>query len=131
MIMPDATARCVGHIEVIYMKLPPKERRLFGAVWLWCITQGYTDVSTPDDWDFTKAGEIIRFIPASEMSYPALSLRIARAKEQCDHMYVVINDSSQCDNIAKHIPAFCGIFCNDNPFGLGQTVRILRVPSSD
>lgn len=127
MIMPDATCRCVGHVEVIYMKLPPKERWLFGAVWLWCITQGYTDVSTPETYCFAKDGVVTAFVLVPGKTHEELLSSIRKAKEQYDRVIAVTNNANECPGLAETLPAFCGIFCSGNPFELGQTVRTFNI----
>ena len=109
--------------EVSFRK---KTKLLPDAVWLWCIAEGYEDVSTKEQCCFIKNRKTTNFILKQEKSKDELLSCIDKAKEKYDYIFVVINDPSECRELTKIIPDFCGIFCNTNAFGLGMVTQIMR-----
>lgn len=98
--------------------------RLRNIVWLWCISEGYEDVSTGESICFTKNQKTTTFILETNKSRAELLTCIYAAAEKYDYIFVVINDSSKRRELIKNIPKFCGVFCNSNAFGLGQVTQI-------
>lgn len=103
--------------------------RLRNIVWLWCISEGYEDVSTGKNICFAKKQKTTTFILETNKSRDALLTRIYEAKQKYDYVFVVINDSSKRREFIKNIPEFCGVFCDSNAFGLGQVTQVFRFPS--
>lgn len=103
--------------------------RLRNIVWLWCISEGYEDVSTGESICFTENQKTTAFILETNKSRAELLTCINEAAEKYDCIFVVINDSSKRRELIKNIPKFCGVFCNSNAFGLGQVTQIFRYPS--
>ena len=103
--------------------------RLRNIVWLWCISEGYEDVSTGESICFTKNQKTTTFILETNKSRDELLTCIYEATEKYDYIFVVINDSSKRRELIKSIPKFCGVFCDTNAFGLGQVTQIFRFPS--
>ena len=103
--------------------------RLRNIVWLWCISEGYEDVSTGQNICFAKNQKTTTFILETNKSWAELLTCIYEATEKYDYIFVVINDSSKRRELIKNIPKFCGVFCNSNAFGLGQVTQIFRYPS--
>ena len=103
--------------------------RLRNIVWLWCISEGYEDVSTGQNICFAKNQKTTTFILETNKSRNELLTCIYEAKQKYDYIFVVINDSSKRRELIKNIPKFCGVFCNSNAFGLGQVTQIFRYPS--
>ena len=103
--------------------------RLRNIVWLWCISEGYEDVSTGESICFTKNQKTTTFILETNKSRDELLTCIYEAKQKYDYIFVVINDSSKRRELIKNIPEFCGVFCDSNAFGLGQVTQIFRLPS--
>jgi hypothetical protein len=103
--------------------------RLRNIVWLWCISEGYEDVSTGESICFTKNQTTTTFILETNKSRDELLTCIYEATEKYDYIFVVINDSSKRRELIKNIPEFCGVFCDSNAFGLGQVTQIFRFPS--
>ena len=91
--------------------------RLRNIVWLWCISEGYEDVSTGESICFTKNQKTTTFILETNKSRDELLTCIYEATEKYDYIFVVINDSSKRRELIKNIPKFCGVFCDSNAFG--------------
>ncbi len=105
-----------------------KENLKLGAIWLWCISKGYEEVSNIDGICFIKNGKTTNFIIEYDKSKEDLLSCIHKSKSRYDYIYVVINDSSKYRELVKIIPEFCGIFCDSNAFGTGNVTQILREP---
>lgn len=99
---------------------------MFGAIWLWCISEGYEEAFDTEDICFIKEGKTTNFIIEFDKSKEDLLTCIHNSKEKYDYIYVVINDSSKHRELEKIIPDYCGIFCNSNAFGTGNVTQIFR-----
>lgn len=104
----------------------PKDNFKFGAIWLWCLSDGYEEVPNKEEICFSKEGKITNFIIEFDKSKEDLLKCIHKAKSRYDYIYVVINDSSKYRELVKIIPEFCGIFCDSNAFGTGKVTQIFR-----
>ena len=105
-----------------------------GAVWLWCIGEGYEEQDNHEsflDATFSKEGNTTGFIFAFNKTVDELLSCIEKAKEKVQYVYVVIDDNSKYQSFRKILPEFCGIFCNSNAFGLGMTTQILQKPENE
>ncbi len=109
-------------------KIEPNQRenKNYGSIWLWCISEGYTEVPNEEEICFSKEGKITNFIIEFDKSKEDLLKCIHKAKSRYDYIYVVINDSSKHRELEKIIPDYCGIFCNSNAFGTGNVTQIFR-----
>ena len=106
-----------------------KKKLKFGAVWIWCIGEGYEQKETEEnflDATFSKNGEITGFIFEFDKTVNEMLSCIEKAKGKVQYIYIVIDDDSKCRNLKKIAPEFCGIFCNSNAFGLGMVTQIIR-----
>ncbi len=107
-----------------------KKKRMYGALWLWCVGQGYEEVPSPQrkgmDAAFIKGEKTIGFIFECNKTHEQLLFCIKKAKEQVDLVYVATNDWERAKELCKVLPEFCGIFCHANPFGLGIVTQVLR-----
>ena len=106
-----------------------KKKLKFGAVWIWCIGEGYKQKENKEnflDAIFSKNGETTRFIFEFDKTVNEMLSCIEKAKEKVQYIYIVIDDDSKCRSLKKVLPAFCGIFCNSNAFGLGMVTQIMR-----
>lgn len=106
-----------------------KKKLKFGAVWLWCIGEGYEQKETEEnflDATFSKNGETIGFIFEFDKTIEEILSCIEKAKENVLYIYIVIDDDAKYRNLKKIVPEFCGIFCNSNAFGLGMVTKIMR-----
>ena len=106
-----------------------KKKLKFGAVWLWCIGEGYEEQENKEnflDATFSKNGETTAFIFEFDKTVNEMLSCIEKAKEKVQYIYIVIDDDSKCRSLEKNLPAFCGIFCNSNAFGLGMITQIMR-----
>lgn len=103
-----------------------RESKNFGSIWLWCLSEGYTEVPNEEEICFVKEGKTTNFIIELNRSKEDLLTCIHNSKEKYDYIYVVINDSSKYRESAKIIPDYCGIFCNSNAFGTGNVTQIFR-----
>ena len=106
-----------------------KKKLKFGAVWLWCIGEGYEQKETEEnilDATFSKNGETTGFIFEFDKTVNEMLSCIEKAKEKVQYIYIVIDDDAKYQSIKKVLPEFCGIFCNSNAFGLGMVTQIMR-----
>ena len=105
-----------------------KKKLKFGAVWLWCIGEGYEQKENKEnflDAIFSKNGETTGFIFEFDKTVDEMLSCIEKAKEQVQYIYIVIDDDAKCRSLKKIVPEFCGIFCNSNAFGLGMVTQIM------
>lgn len=111
-------------------KKPPTMIELkYGAVWLWCIGEGYEEVKAEDSFlnaVFSNNGEITGFIFEFDKTVDEMLSCIEKAKEKVQYIYIVIDDDSKFRNLKKILPEFCGIFCNSNAFGSGMITQIMK-----
>ena len=110
-------------------KLPTMIELKYGAVWLWCIGEGYEEVKAEDSFlnaVFSNNGEITGFIFEFDKTVDEMLSCIEKAKEKVQYIYIVIDDDSKFRNLKKILPEFCGIFCNSNAFGLGMVTQIMK-----
>ena len=106
-----------------------KKKLKFGAVWIWCIGEGYEQNENKLnflDATFSKNGETTGFIFEFDKTVDDMLSRIEKAKEKVHYIYVVTDDDSKRRSLKKVLPEFCGIFCNSNAFGLGMVTQIMR-----
>lgn len=106
-----------------------KKKLKFGAVWIWCIGEGYEQNENKEnflDATFSKNGETTGFIFEFDKTVNEMLSHIEKAKEKVQYIYIVIDDDSKCRSLKKVLPVFCGIFCNSNAFGLGMVTQIMR-----
>lgn len=106
-----------------------KKKLKFGAVWIWCIGEGYKQKENKEnflDAIFSKNGETTGFIFEFDKTVNEMLSHIEKAKEKVQYIYIVIDDDSKCRSLKKVLPVFCGIFCNSNAFGLGMVTQIMR-----
>ena len=106
-----------------------KKKLKFGAVWLWCIGEGYEQKETEEnilDATFSKNGETTGFIFEFDKTVNEMLSCIEKEKENVQYIYIVIDDDAKYQSIKKVLPEFCGIFCNSNAFGLGMVTQIMR-----
>ena len=106
-----------------------KKKLKFGAVWLWCIGEGYEEQENKEnflDATFSKNGETTAFIVEFDKTVNEMLSYIEKAKGRVQYIYIVIDDNSKYRNLEKILPKFCGIFCNSNAFGLGMVTQIMR-----
>ena len=91
-----------------------KKKLKFGAVWLWCIGEGYEEQENKEnflDATFSKNGEITGFIFEFDKTVNEMLSCIEEAKEKVQYIYIVIDDDSKCRNLKKialHNPLPCG-----------------------
>ena len=102
--------------------------RLCNAVWLWCVQEGYNEISSGGESCFIKNQKTTGFVLEKDKTKGELLSCIDKAKQKYDYIFVVIDDSSKRRELIKIIPEYCGIFCNSNAFGLGWVTQILRQP---
>ena len=110
-------------------KLPTMIELKYGAVWLWCIGEGYEEVKAEDSFlnaVFSNNGEITGFIFEFDKTVDEMLSCIEKAKEKVQYIYIVIDDDSKFRNLKKILPEFCGIFCNSNAFGSGMITQIMK-----
>ena len=111
-------------------KKPPTMIELkYGAVWLWCIGEGYEEVKAEDSFlnaVFSNNGEITGFIFEFDKTVDEMLSCIEKAKEKVQYIYIVIDDDSKFRKLKKILPEFCGIFCNSNAFGSGMITQIMK-----
>ena len=106
-----------------------KKKLKFGAVWIWCIGKGYEQKETEEnflDAIFSKNGETTGFIFEFDKTVNEMLSCVEKAKEKVQYIYIVTDDDSKYRSLKKVLPAFCGIFCNSNAFGLGMVTQIMR-----
>ena len=106
-----------------------KKKLKFGAVWIWCIGEGYKQKENKEnflDAIFSKNGETTGFIFEFDKTVNEMLSHIEKAKEKVQYIYIVIDDDSKCRSLKKVLPVFRGIFCNSNAFGLGMVTQIMR-----
>ena len=106
-----------------------KKKLKFGAVWIWCIGEGYEHNENKEnflDAIFSKNGETTGFIFEFDKTVNEMLSRIEKAKEKVQYIYIVTDDDSKYRSLKKVLPEFCGIFCNSNAFGLGMVTQIMR-----
>ena len=106
-----------------------KKKLKFGAVWIWCIGEGYEQNENKEnflDAIFSKNGETTGFIFEFDKTVNEMLSRIEKAKEKVQYIYIVTDDDSKYRSLKKVLPEFCGIFCNSNAFGLGMVTQIMR-----
>lgn len=106
-----------------------KKKLKFGAVWLWCIGEGYDEQENKEnflDATFSKNGETAGFIFEFDKTVDDILSCVEKAKEKVQYIYIVIDDNSKYRSLKKTVPEFCGIFCNSNAFGLGMVTQIMR-----
>ena len=106
-----------------------KKKLKFGAVWIWCIGEGYEQNENKSnflDAIFSKNGEITGFIFEFDKTVNKMLSCIEKTKEKVQYIYIVIDDDAKYRNLKKIVPEFCGIFCNSNAFGLGMVTQIMR-----
>ena len=106
-----------------------KKKLKYGAVWIWCIGEGYEQKENKLnflDAIFSKNGETTGFIFEFDKTVNEMLYRIEKAKEKVQYIYIVTDDDSKRRSLEKDLPAFCGIFCNSNAFGLGMVTQIMR-----
>ena len=106
-----------------------KKKLKFGAVWLWCIGEGYEQKETEEnflDATFSKNGETTGFIFEFDKTVNEMLSCIEKAKEKVQYIYIVIDNDAKYQSIKKVLPEFCGFFCNSNAFGLGMVTQIKR-----
>lgn len=104
-----------------------KKKLKFGAVWLWCIGEGYEEQENKEnflDATFSKNGKTTGFIFEFDKTVNEMLSRIEKAKEKVQYIYIVIDDAAKYRSLKKTVPEFCGIFCNSNAFGLGVVTQI-------
>ena len=109
-----------------------KKKLKFGAVWLWCIGEGYEQKEMEEnflDATFSKNGETTGFIFEFDKTVNEMLSCIEKEKENVQYIYIVIDDDAKYQSIKKVLPEFCGIFCNSNAFGLGMVTQIMRKAS--
>ena len=109
-----------------------KKKLKFGAVWLWCIGEGYEQKEMEEnflDATFSKNGETTGFIFEFDKTVSEMLSCIEKEKENVQYIYIVIDDDAKYQSIKKVLPEFCGIFCNSNAFGLGMVTQIMRKAS--
>lgn len=109
-----------------------KKKLKFGAVWLWCIGEGYEQKEMEEnflDATFSKNGETTGFIFEFDKTVEETLSCIEKEKENVQYIYIVIDDDAKYQSIKKVLPEFCGIFCNSNAFGLGMVTQIMRKAS--
>lgn len=110
-------------------KLPTMIELKYGAVWLWCIGEGYEEVKAEDSFlnaVFSNNGETTGFIFEFDKTVDEMLSCIEKAKEKVQYIYIVIDDDSKFRNLKKILPEFCGIFCNSNAFGSGMITQIMK-----
>ena len=81
-----------------------KKKLKFGAVWLWCIGEGYEEQENKEnflDATFSKNGETTGFIFEFDKTVNEMLSRIEKAKEKVQYIYIVIDDDSKCRNLKK------------------------------
>lgn len=113
-------------------QMEDKKKLMFGAVWLWCIGEGYEQKETEEnflDAVFSKNGETTGFIFEFDKTVNEMLSCIEKEKENVQYIYIVIDDDAKYQSIKKVLPEFCGIFCNSNAFGLGMVTQIMRKAS--
>lgn len=106
-----------------------KKKLMFGAVWIWCIGEGYEQKENKLnflDAIFSKNGETTGFIFEFDKTVDDMLSCVEKAKEKVHYIYIVTNDDSKYRSLKKVLPEFCGIFCNSNAFGLGMITQIMR-----
>ena len=106
-----------------------KKKLKFGAVWIWCIGEGYEQKETEEnflDAIFSKNGETTGFIFEFDKTVNEMLSCVEKAKEKVQYIYIVTDDDSKYRSLKKVLPEFCGIFCNSNAFGLGMVTQIMR-----
>ena len=106
-----------------------KKKLKFGAVWFWCIGEGYEQKENKEnllDATFSKNRETTGFIFEFDKTVNEMLSCIEKAKEKVQYIYIVIDDDSKYQRLKKILPEFCGIFCNSNTFGLGMVTQIMR-----
>ena len=106
-----------------------KKKLKLGAVWLWCISNGYNEQENKEsflDALFSKEEKTIGFIFEFDKTVDEMLSCIEKAKEVSQYIYIVIDDDSKYRNLKKIVPEFCGIFCNSNAFKLGMVTQIKK-----
>jgi hypothetical protein len=106
-----------------------KKKLKFGAVWIWCIGEGYEQNENKLnflDAIFSKNGETTGFIFEFDKTVNNMLSCVEKAKEKVHYIYIVTDDDSKYRSLKKVLPEFCGIFCNSNAFGLGMVTQIMR-----
>ena len=106
-----------------------KKKLKFGAVWLWCIGEGYDEQENKEnflDATFSKNGKTTCFIFEFDKTVDDMLSCVEKAKEKVQYIYIVIDDDSKYHSLKKLVPEFCGRFCNSNAFGLGMITQIIR-----
>ena len=112
--------------------VPNKEDLLLNAIRLWCLYEGYEEVDNSKesfyftDAVFMKENKSTGFIfGVYSLTYELIPW-IEKAKDECDYLYVAIDDDKYKNDLIKIIPDYCGIFCYSNPSGLGYVTQILK-----
>lgn len=106
-----------------------KKKLKLGAVWLWCISNGYNEQENKEsflDALFSKEEKTIGFIFEFDKTVDEMLSCIEKAKEVSQYIYIVIDDDSKYRSLKKIVPEFCGIFCNSNAFKLGMVTQIMK-----
>lgn len=106
-----------------------KKKRMYGALWLWCIGEGYEEQENKEnflDATFSKNGETTGFIFEFDKTVDELLFSIEKAKEIAQYIYIALDDDAKYGTLKKILPEFCGIFCHSNAFGLGMVTQIMR-----
>lgn len=106
-----------------------KKKLKLGAVWLWCISEGYTELENKEsflDAAFSDGEKTIGFVLEPDKTVSEMLSCIEKAKDKIQFIYIVIDDDLKYRSLKKIVPEFCGFFCNSNAFGLGMVTQIMR-----
>lgn len=108
-----------------------KKIRMANAVRLWCIVNGYEEITDDGGCDisFIMCGKRLGFIFEFDKTTEELKALAEAVKNEYSFIYTVINDSRKRREVIKLIPPEYGIFCYSNSFGLGFVYQIFREPS--
>ena len=86
-----------------------KKKRLYDAIWLWCIGKGYEEQENKEsflDATFSKEEKTTGFIFEFNKAVDEILSRIEKAKEKVQYIYIVINDDSKYRNLKKFCRSF-------------------------
>ena len=81
-----------------------KKKLKFGAVWLWCIGEGYEEQENKEnflDATFSKNGETTAFIFEFDKTVNEMLSYIEKAKEKVQYIYIVTDDDSKRRSLEK------------------------------
>lgn len=106
---------------------------MLSSVRTWALSQGMKELCDKDytmyiDCTFQKEGKKIGFITEFDKDENTLKLKSISAKERCDYVYIVTDDTRKRRELLTKIMPEYGILCYSDSFGLGYLYQVLREP---